>query len=100
MIDKNVRIKCPWCYKDSMLYEWNDLSFTFCVNREMKRLFTKLNDKKAFRKKNPSYYICPKCKNWSKGSQLKIVGTDDKELSKLGGEPLVKINKKPDLFGQ
>lgn len=100
MLDDNLRIKCPWCYRDSSLIDWNDLSFSFCVNRDMKRAFTKLNNTKAFKHKKPNYYICPKCKNWSKGSQLRVTGTDDVELLKLGGESLVKYNKKPEIFGE
>lgn len=85
-IDKKEMVRCGWCFKDSTLEEWNNLTFSRCVNREMKRDFTHLTDSKAFLHKSNTFYMCPKCNAWSRGSQLRIVDTDNEFLKKLGGE--------------
>lgn len=88
MLDRSLEVKCAWCGKTSTLGEWNDKTYNKCTSREMKRAFTSLTEKKAFFKKSDTYYICPICGKWSRGSQLKIVNTDNKELLKLGGESI------------
>ena len=55
----------------------------------MKRAFTKLTNEKAFLRKSDTFYICPKCAKWSRGSQLRIVDSDNPKLKKLGGEPAI-----------
>lgn len=85
-ISRTEKVRCGWCFKDSELGEWNDLTYSKCTNRQMKRDFTQLNDTKAFMHRTDSYYICPKCNTWSRGSQLKIVDTDNEQLKRLGGE--------------
>lgn len=85
-ISRNEKVRCAWCFKDSSLGEWNDLTFNRCTNREMKRDFTQLSDSKAFLHKSNTFYLCPKCNTWSRGSQLKIVDTDNEALKRLGGE--------------
>lgn len=87
MIDIHEKVRCGWCGKDSSLGEWNDLTYSKCTNREMKRAFTKLTDEKAFLHKSDTFYMCPKCNKWSRGSQLRIVDSDNPKLKKLGGEP-------------
>jgi len=89
MIDKKEHIRCGWCSKISTLGEWNDLTYSKCVNREMKRAFTELTQEKAFLHKSNTFYMCPKCKTWSRGSQLAIVDTDNEKLLKLGREPTI-----------
>lgn len=89
-IDRNEKVRCGWCFKDSQLGEWNDLTYNSCTNREMRRDFTPLTDSKAFMHKSDTYYKCPKCLTWSRGSQLKIVDTHNESLKRLGGEPTVK----------
>lgn len=86
MLSRNLDVKCSWCGDISTLGEWNDDTYSKCTNREMKRAFVPLTEKRAFVRKTDSFYICPKCKRWSRGSQLRIVHTDDKSLLKLGGE--------------
>lgn len=88
-IDRKEHVQCGWCFKESTLGEWNDFTFSKCVNREMKRDFTPLNDSKAFFRKSNTYYQCPKCEMWCRGSQLKIVNTDNEYLKKLGGESTI-----------
>ena len=89
MESRSEHIKCGWCMKISTLGEWNDLTYSKCTNREMKRAFTKLTEEKAFYRKSDTYYICPKCNKWSRGSQLSVVDTLDDKLIKLGGEPVM-----------
>ena len=89
MISNNEDIRCGWCRKSSKLKEWDDLTFSRCTNREMKRCYTKLSNEKAFLRKSDTYYMCPKCKSWSRGSQLRIINTDDLKLKNLGGEPII-----------
>lgn len=85
-ISRNEKVRCGWCFKDSLLGEWNDLTFSKCTNREMKRDFTQLSDSKAFLHKSNTFYLCPKCNTWSRGSQLRIVDTANEALKRLGGE--------------
>lgn len=86
-ISRKEQILCSWCYKTSELGEWNDLTYSMCVNREMKRAFTQLSEERAFLRKSDTFYMCPVCKKWSRGCKLKIVNTTDKRLLRLGGEP-------------
>ena len=86
MIDRNEHVRCSWCYGVSPLGDWTDLTYSQCTNREMKRAFTPLMQEKAFMRKSDTYYMCPKCGKWSRGSQLRIVDTEDQRLLKLGGD--------------
>lgn len=88
MISRDEHILCSRCYEKSTLGEWNDITYARCTNREMKRAFTNLTQEKAFLKKSDTFYMCPKCHKWSRGSQLKIVDTENERLLKLGGEPI------------
>lgn len=89
MLSRNLAVKCSWCGKDSTLGEWNDTTYARCTNREMKRAFVQLTDKRAFLRKTDSFYLCPICGKWSRGSQLRIIHTDDPMLLKLGGESVM-----------
>lgn len=73
MLDKKRKIQCPWCFKISSLGEWDDTTYSKCTNREMKRLYTSLTQKKAFKSNGESYYLCPICGKWSKGNELKLI---------------------------
>lgn len=90
MLSRNLDVKCSWCGKTSTLGDWNDTTYARCTNREMKRAFITLTDKKAFLRKTDSFYLCPCCGKWSRGSQLRIVNTNDVKLLKLGGESVLK----------
>ena len=93
-ISKQEHVRCGWCGEVSNLGEWNDLTYSKCTNREMKRAFTSLTDSKAFIRKSDTFYMCPKCSKWSRGSQLSIVDTNNPMLSKLGREPIISsVNK-------
>jgi len=93
MIRISEDVMCPWCGGTSKLVEWNTLTYSQCTNDEMKDSFTPLMEEKAFKRETDVYYICPKCKMWSRGSQLKIVNTNDKKLLALGGDPIFTINE-------
>lgn len=94
MISRAEKIQCPWCMKISTLGEWNDATYAKCTSREMRRAFTNLSNEKAFTRKADTFYLCTKCNNWSRGCQLRIVGTENKALKKLGGEALFKTHSK------
>jgi hypothetical protein len=79
--------------KTSSLGEWNDLTYSKCTNREMKRALTQLTSEKAFLRKSDTFYLCPKCEKWSRGSQLSIVDTTDPKLLRLGRELTMGNNK-------
>ena len=87
-ISNSETVRCPRCFKESKLGEWDDLTFKQCVTREMRRAYTKLNTKRAFRRESNTFYICPKCKVWSRGCHLTITNTEDETLKKLGGESI------------
>lgn len=93
MLAEDEHIKCNWCNSVSTAKNWNDETFNCCNNREMKRKFLSIFNEKAFSKNGQKYYKCPVCKNWSKGSQLSIVDTDNRYLLSLGGEPVIKHTK-------
>lgn len=92
-LNKDTKVKCGWCDKISTVEEWNDYTFSQCISREMRRAFTPLFKRKAFRRDSNTFYRCPKCDTWSRGSQLFIVDFDNSELSELGGEPIIRIVK-------
>lgn len=95
----NVEIKdtdklvCPWCFKSHTVAEWNDGTYAKCINREMKRLFADLKDRSVYGKNSQKFYKCPNCEKWSRGNTLKFTDTEDKELLKLGGMPIMRIDR-------
>ena len=89
ILDKHLDIRCPRCGKTSKLFRWDNATYSECDTDEMKELYTHLYEEKAFLRKTDAYYICPKCHNWSRGSQLKIIGSKDIKLNALGGEPII-----------
>lgn len=91
MIGKKERVLCGWCGRDSSAEEWNNLTYSCCTNREMKRSYLEIYKEKAFGRRDPKFYKCPKCGTWSQGSQLRIVNTKDERLLRLGGDPVYKI---------
>lgn len=94
-LERNMMVRCQWCSKKSTLGDWNDLTYSKCVNREMKRLFKPLTEISEWGNKSQSFYMCPNCNMWSKGPQLKIVDTDDPKLLALGGKMQgMKLHKK------
>jgi len=91
MLEKDTMIKCGWCGNKNTAEKWNDLSFSECTNREMRRAYTQIYNEKTFSRKANTFYKCPSCGMWSRGSELAIVDTDDEKLLKLGREPIVKL---------
>jgi hypothetical protein len=89
-IGRDNQVKCGWCFNKHKLEEWNDLTYEKCTNREMKRAFTNLSEERAFLKSSNTFYLCPSCGKWNRGSQLSIVDTNDKRLLRLGGESVIK----------
>lgn len=92
-LDRKLDVVCGWCGKKSHLGTWNDLTYSRCTNREMKRAFTPLTERKAFLRKSDTFYVCPLCGKWSRGSQLRITNTNDKSLLSLGGESVMSIGR-------
>lgn len=88
MISRNEKIRCGWCSAVNSLGEWNDLTYSKCTSRQMKRAFTQLTEEKAFLRKSDTFYLCPSCGKWSRGSQLSIIDSDNPKLMRLGGEPV------------
>lgn len=84
-------VMCPWCRVVSKLSVWDDVTFSECINREMKRSYMSLRDTNAWKHGSNHFYKCPSCEQWSRGSKLKIVHTEDKELEALGGESLLNV---------
>ncbi|MEM4385422.1 MAG: hypothetical protein QXD03_02605 [Candidatus Anstonellales archaeon] len=91
MLDKDTKILCQWCGEKSSASEWNDNTYAQCINREMRREYTPIYEEKTFKREANTFYKCPKCGIWSRGSQLKIVDTENERWLKLGGEPIISI---------
>ena len=91
MIPNDTNILCPWCECKCTLKDWNENTYKECKSREMRRKYTQLNNEKAFKRKTDTYYKCPVCGKWLRGSQLVIVDTEDARLLRLGREPVVKV---------
>lgn len=89
-ISRDEQVMCGWCYTKSSLGEWNDLTYSKCTNREMKRAFETLTNSNVFKRNSVHFYECPSCHKWNRGSQLRIVDTDNPMLKNLGGEPVQK----------
>lgn len=96
MLDERQNIKCPWCDGKSTAKEWDDNTYSECTSRAMRRAYTPIYKESTFRRGAGTFYKCPKCELWSRGSQLAIVDTDDKRLLRLGREPVIWIM---DRFG-
>ena len=93
MLSRDSIVRCPWCDKTSTLGEWNDNTYAQCTNREMKRDFMPLMDERAFKKNSVSFYMCPLCKKWSRGSKLVLKTNRNNKIDELGGCNLVEIVK-------
>lgn len=92
-LSNELHIKCQHCGKKSNLIDWDNLTYSKCTNREMKRAYKHLNDRKSFNRKADTFYMCPECKRWSRGSQLSIEDTDDLSLKSLGRESIIEIKR-------
>ena len=90
-ISLKEKIKCQWCNKKSTLEDWENNTYKECINREMKRAYTHLYEKRAFIKSTDSYYKCPQCGKWLAGSELIIVDSNNKKLEKLGRQSIICI---------
>ena len=76
-IKAEQKIICSYCFRENAAKEWNDLSYSKCTNREMKRAFTKLDDTKALLPKADAYYMCPSCNKWNKSDTMRIVNDNN-----------------------
>lgn len=90
MLDKNTLVVCPWCGHSNTIEKWNSGTYLQCTNREMKRDFIQMTNEKAFKRNSKSFYMCPSCSKWTRGNQLSIVTNNNKNVERLGGEPLIK----------
>lgn len=93
MIPEGVHIKCPWCEEHSTAKEWDDITFSECISREMKRAYKHITQEAVWGTSSNHFYKCPCCGTWSRGNQLKIVDTDELRLLKLGGKPILSIKR-------
>lgn len=99
LISKDADIECGWCNKSNKAEVWNSISKAECTSREMKRAYKDIFNEDVFNKnKKVAWYKCPKCGLWSKGTQLKIVNTNNSRYRALGGEPVIRTinNKTPE----
>lgn len=55
----------------------------------MKREFRDIYDKQVWGKSSDHFYICPACKNWSRGNQLRLVNKSGDIIEGLGGNPVI-----------
>lgn len=86
-------IKCPRCGSKHILAEWENTTYGQCTSREMKRAYISLSVDRAYKEKSNTFYMCPRCNQWSRGSQL-IIESDDIELVKLGRKPIIRYTNK------
>lgn len=91
MVPGGADVICPWCEELSTVQEWDSETQGECVSREMKRAYRHLSDESVWGKSSAHFYKCPKCGNWSRGNQLKLVGMTNPRLKHLGGLPILKI---------
>ena len=96
MISRSEKIRCPKCSGISSIGEWNDQSYKMCTTKEMKDDYLPLTHENAFNREEDTYYMCPKCREWTMGCQLKI-DTDNPRLKKLGGQPVVVLRPKSSI---
>lgn len=87
MLSGDLNIKCQNCNENSKLEEWNEESKKMCTSREMRRQYTDLKNERVFTGKKEAYYICPKCKKWSKGIELIVFSESGEKINGLGGKP-------------
>ena len=90
MIGESNIIQCSWCSAKNTAKSWNDITFSECNSREKRRAYTPIYKESTFSRKADTFYKCPSCGTWSRGSQLSIVDTENIKLLKLGREPLVR----------
>lgn len=90
MVSEHNIIQCGWCKAKNTAEKWNDITLKECNSREKRRAYTPVYKESTFTRGANTFYKCPSCGSWSRGSQLAIVDTDDKKLLRLGREPLVK----------
>lgn len=89
MIKKDENIQCGWCEGKDSAEKWNTYTYNQCKSREQRRAFTQIYKERTFTRAANTFYRCPLCGMWSRGSQLAIVDTDDIKLLKLGREPVI-----------
>ena len=81
---------CPWCLTSNTIECWNNTSYSSCVTREQRRSFKNLTNPKVWGNESKHFFKCPNCNRWIRGNKLRI-DTNDAELSKLGGKPLMEV---------
>ena len=91
-LSETDKIKCQWCNETANLDNWEQSTYRECKSREMKRKYTSLYDVRAFKHTSKTFYKCPCCGKWLRGSQLTITDAKNSEHLKLGGESIIKTN--------
>ncbi len=89
-------IVCPRCKKGSRLIEWDSITHSACVTREMRRAYITLEDDRAYNKGTKNMYKCPKCAEFSRGSLLRVYTNITADVA----EPLQMVRVANDSNGQ
>ena len=96
-IDKILHgvIICPRCNKASRLIEWDSVTHSECITREMRRAFVSLEETKAYVKGTANMYKCPRCAEYSRGDKLKV--RTDTAVSEIDTFYIIKAEYEEDL---
>jgi hypothetical protein len=86
--------KCQYCGAPNKAITWDTETFRSCRSRIEKREFQHLNNSIAIEKDNDTYYKCPRCKKWSKGSQLVVVKARIEEVKHIKRDSIIEISNK------
>lgn len=87
-------IRCQWCQGENTAKEWNDLTYSDCKSREMRRAFRNIKEPKAWEQDAKFYYRCPCCSQWLRGDQLILLDNDGEPVRGIGGSPIIQIKKR------
>lgn len=90
-LSAEARVKCQWCLSDNAPKEWDSVTFSECKTREMKRSYKSIINIGSW---YDTFYKCPNCGMWSKGSQLLVLDGNGNIKRGLGGEPIFKVSNK------
>ena len=95
-IDKESRVKCPWCLGDYEANTWNEETYGECKSREMRRAFKPIFDIKVWGDHSDHFYKCPSCGMWSKGNQLMLLDINNNVIKSIGCKPIIRVNGRAD----
>lgn len=70
MLNKEDKVGCYWCSEVSTAENWNNATYSECTSREMRRAYTPIFNEKTFTESANTFYKCPLCGKWTRGSNL------------------------------